>query len=91
MNDLILNFPYTYSELCSILGEEEKRGTSFYNQQKAWKNKMNFHCIGNTKSRRFIVTKILPPIATLYEVEGKLFTSREEAEEYRRMESVNND
>ena len=91
MNDLILNFPYTYSELCSILGEEEKRGTSFYNQQRAWKNKMNFHCIGNTKSRRFIVTKILPPITTLYEVEGKLFTSREEAEEYRRMESVNND
>ena len=52
---------------------------------------MNFHCIGNTKSRRFIVTKILPPITTLYEVEGKLFTSREEAEEYRRMESDNND
>ena len=91
MNDLILNFPYTYSELCHILGEEEKRGTSFYNQQRAWKNKMNFHCIGNTKSRRFIVTKILPPIIVLYEVEGKLFTSREEAEEYRRMESVNND
>ena len=91
MNDLILNFPYTYSELCSILGEEEKRGTSFYNQQRAWKNKMNFHCIGNTKSRRFIVTKILSPITTLYEVEGKLFTSREEAEEYRRMESDNNE
>ena len=91
LEDIQIGYPYTYSELCTVLEEEELRGTSFYNQQKRWKDKFMFLCVGNTKSRRFIVTKILPPINTLYEVEGKLFTSREEAEEYRRMESVNND
>ena len=88
LEDIQIGYPYTYSELCNVLGEEEKRGTSFYNQQRAWKDKFMFHCIGSTKSRRFIVDKILEPIIILYAVGDKMFPTKEEAENYRR--GVNN-
>ena len=90
LEDIQIGYPYTYSELCSVLGEEELRGTSFYNQQQRWKDKFMFHCIGSTKSRRFIVDKILEPIIVLYAVGDKMFSTKEEAENYRRG-VINND
>ena len=88
LEDIQIGYPYTYSELCNVLEEEELRGTSFYNQQKRWKDKFMFHCIGSTKSRRFIVDKILEPIIVFYAVGDKMFPTKEEAENYRR--GVNN-
>ena len=88
LEDIQIGYPYTYSELCNVLGEQEVRGTSFYNQQKRWKDKFMFHCIGSTKSRRFIVDKILEPIIILYAVRDKMFPTKEEAENFRR--GVNN-
>ena len=90
LEDIQIGYSYTYSELCSVLGEQEVRGTSFYNQQKRWKDKFMFHCIGSTKSRRFIVDKILEPIIVLYAVGDKTFPTKEEAENYRRG-VINND
>lgn len=88
LENIQIGYPYTYSELCIVLGEKELRGTSFYKQQKQWENKFMYHCVGNTKSRRFIVDKILEPIIVLYAVGDKTFPTKEEAENYRK--GVNN-
>ena len=83
---LKLNHRYTYQELCNELGEERVNGTTLYNQRKNWSKYFEYHIEGNTTAKRYIITKIYRqvPIRTLYEVEGVLFDTLQEAEEYRK-------
>ena len=92
MNNLILNYEYTRGELCAVLGEEEEQGRRWYSQQARWKQMFEFYCIGTTRDRKYVITRILPPISTvtIYEVNGKTFNTYEEADKYRR-EVIDND
>lgn len=86
VQELKLNHEYTYEKLCNALGEERVKGTLFYAQKERWSKYFEWQVKGRTTARRFIVTKIYKqmPINTCYEIDGKIFNSLKEADDYRK-------
>lgn len=75
---------YKYKTLCRHFGESEVRGKGRGLQLARWKKYFQWHTEGKTQACYFIIDKIYAPIRTLYEVEGVLFDTLQEAEEYRK-------
>lgn len=86
LDNITLNYEYRYAELCDRLGESPARGQSQVLQYERWSKYFEWHAVGYTTARRFIITKIYKqmPINTCYEVDGKIFNTLKEADEYRK-------
>lgn len=82
LDQIRLNYEYTYSQLCILFGEEECGGKSRILQFKRWEGHFKWHTEGNTRARRFIITKVYPVIETQYKVNDQVFSSRVAAEKY---------
>lgn len=86
LTNIKLNYQYTYTGLCLVLGEYPMGGNSRLVQFERWSKYFEWRTEGSTRARRFIVTKIYKqiPINPCYEIDGKIFNSLKEAEEYRK-------
>lgn len=84
LDKIKLNYPYQYGELCRLLGEEEVNGNSKYAQFNNWDRYFAWHTEGKTRATRFIITKVYTEIKVQYVVEDKVFTNKQEADEYRK-------
>ena len=82
VKELEVGRKYKYWELCHIFDESEMRGKSRINQLNRWRRFFSWHSEGKTKACYFVIDKIYKEVETRYEVEGKLFNNRSEAEEY---------
>lgn len=86
LENIKLNYPYRYADLCYAVGEEPVGGKSRIVQFDKWKKRFDWRTEGTTTDKRYIVTKIYKQVEinTRYEIDGKIFESRQEAEEYRK-------
>lgn len=84
LNQIKLNHKYRYIDLCYMFGENPCDGNSRIAQLKNWSKHFEWHTEGKTTATRFIITKVYKQIKNLYEVEGLIFNTRKEAEEYAR-------
>ena len=82
VKELKVGEKYKYWELCGKFDEEEVRGRSRMIQLDKWRRFFSWHSEGKTKACYFVIDKIYKEVETRYEVEGKLFNNRSEAEEY---------
>lgn len=84
LTNIKVNRHYTYTGLCLALGEYPQGGQARINQFKKWKKHFEWRTEGSTRDKQFIITKIYAPIETYYKVNDKVFTNKQEAEEYRK-------
>lgn len=86
LENIKLNYPYRYADLCYAVGEEPVGGKSRIVQFNKWRKHFEYETQGTTTDKRYIVTKIYKQVEinTRYEVEDKIFQTLTEAEEYRK-------